>query len=95
AGGPLLFRSATLLLQLRLRRQPSGEAAALLHLPPCALHLKLTEQLFFSLRKSRSAFFLDSRAMHHYSKQQSRLQDSARQIAKTWGFTSWSRYGMI
>ncbi|MBO0780749.1 MAG: hypothetical protein J2P37_18150, partial [Ktedonobacteraceae bacterium] len=36
----LLFRSATLLLQLRLRRQPSGEAAALLHLPLCALHVK-------------------------------------------------------
>ncbi|MBO0795367.1 MAG: hypothetical protein J2P36_31115 [Ktedonobacteraceae bacterium] len=33
AGGPLLFRSATLLAQLRLRRQPSREAAALLHLP--------------------------------------------------------------
>ncbi|MBO0780751.1 MAG: hypothetical protein J2P37_18160 [Ktedonobacteraceae bacterium] len=28
-----MFRSATLLAQLRLRRQPSGEAAALLHLP--------------------------------------------------------------
>ncbi|MBO0795497.1 MAG: hypothetical protein J2P36_31785 [Ktedonobacteraceae bacterium] len=33
AGGPLLFRSATPLARLPLRGQPSGEAAALLHLP--------------------------------------------------------------